>query len=59
MGFKLIRYMITYSLPATGNRRHYKIVEARSQSESKQLFESDIPTAKYICSTVMPQSRSL
>ena len=56
---KLIRYMITYSLPATGNRRHHKVVEARSQSESKQLFESDIPTAKYISSQVMPQSRSL
>ncbi len=56
---RLIRYMITYTLPATGNRRHHKVVEARSQSESKQLFESDIPNAKYISSQVMPQSRSL
>jgi len=59
MSFKLIRYMITYTLPATGNRHHFRIVEARSQSESKQLFQADVPTAKYICSSVMPQSRSL
>ena len=55
----LIRYMITYTLPATGNRHHFRIVEARSQSELKQLFQSDVPNAKYICSSVMPQSRSL
>lgn len=52
-------YMITYTLNSTGNRHHFKKVEASHQSEARKLFEAEIPSAKFICATALPQNRNL
>lgn len=52
-------YMITYTLPTTGNKHHFRKVQATHQAEAKKLFEAEMPSAKYICSTAMPQNKNL
>ena len=49
-------YMITYRLPSTGNRYHYKHVDAASQNEAKKLFEASMPSAKITSAHALPQN---
>lgn len=51
-------YMITYRLTSTGNRNHFKQVEASHQAEAKKLFEASMPSAKIISAHPMPQNKS-
>lgn len=50
-------YMITYRLQSTGNKNHFKQVEASHQGEAKKLFEASMPSAKVICAHAMPQNK--
>ena len=51
-------YMITYRLTSTGNRNHFKQIEASHQAEAKKLFEASMPSAKIISAHPMPQNKS-
>ena len=50
-------YMITYRLQSTGNKNHFKQVDASHQGEAKKLFEASMPSAKVICAHAMPQNK--
>ena len=50
-------YMITYRLQSTGNKNHFKQVEASHLGEAKKLFEASMPSAKVICAHAMPQNK--
>lgn len=50
-------YMITYRLQSTGNKNHFKQVEASHQGEAKKLFEALMPSARIICAHPMPQNK--
>ena len=49
-------YMITYRLASTGNKNHFKHVDASHQGEAKKLFEASMPSAKVICAHALPQN---
>ena len=49
-------YMITYLLPTTGNRYHYKQIDASCQSEAKKLFEASMPSAIIRSAHSLPQN---
>ena len=49
-------YMITYRLKTTGNKYHYKQVDATHQAEAKKLFEASMPSAVLVSAHALPQN---
>ena len=49
-------YMICYRLPSTGNKYHYKHVDAACQNEARKLFEASMPSAEIRSAHPLPQN---